>query len=385
MSQTGDSIFDAPEEHEAEEAPRPSRSGNRRAKGRKGAGCLPVALVLLVVLALGFFGVRWGMDKVGAVFGPSPDYPGPGSGEVLYEVKTGDTSAAIGRGLKAKGVVKSVDAFTEAAGKDPESRNIQVGFYPLKKKMKAAAALAVLTKPANLIQDVVTVPEGARVRDIVKTIVKKTDITKAALTKALDDPDAIGLPAIAKGNPEGYLYPATYNVLPGMDAETLLKQMVAKTVSVEKDLDIVARAKAIGQTPEEILTLASIIEYEANRDEDYAKVARVFYNRLEKGMALQSDATVSYASGREGDVWTTAEERASDNAYNTYKHTGLPPGPIGSPGQKTIEAALNPAKGNWLYFVPDFEKRTTLFTADYNEHLRNAERAKEYCRKSEEC
>ena len=300
-------------------------------------------------------------------------------------VKKGDTSAAIGRGLKEQGVIKSVDAFMEAANADPESLNIQVGFYPLKKQMKASAALDVLTDPTSMVQDVVTVPEGARVRDIVKTIVAKTDLKRPAVLAALADPDAIGLPAIANGNPEGYLYPATYSVRPKMTAQELISEMVAKTVAVEKQLDIVARAKAIGRTPAEILTLASIIEYEANRDEDYPKVARVFYNRLDKGMALQSDATVSYASGREGDVWTTAAERNSDNAYNTYKHPGLPPGPIGSPGQKTIEAALHPAKGNWLYFVPDFEKGTTLFTSSYAEHVRNANKAKEFCRTSEKC
>ena len=81
-------------------------------------------------------------------------------------------------------------------------------------------------------------------------------------------------------------------------------------------------------------------------------------------MPLQLDSTVSYVSQREGDVYTTAAERANPSAYNTYKHTGLPPGPIGSPGEETIEAALAPAKGDWLYFVPDYEDDTTRFSDD---------------------
>lgn len=372
----GESIFD--EQHE--EAPARDRRQRRR-----GSGCLPVLLVFVVMALVLGLGAKWGYGKYQDLFGDAPDYAGPGTGSVVFEVQEGDTAGAMGRNLKAAGVVKSVQAFTEAAKADAASRGIQVGFYPLKKQMKAVDALAVLTKPANMVQDVVTVPEGARVRNIIKTIVAKTDFKRAAIAKALRDPDALGLPAIANGNPEGYLYPATYTVKPNSTALELLQQMVAKTVAVEKELDLVARSKAIGRTPEEILTLASIIEYEANRDEDYPKVARVFYNRLEAGMKLQSDATVSYASGREGDVWTTAAERASDNAYNTYAHTGLPPGPIGSPGEKTIEAALAPAEGDWLYFVPDFENGTTLFTDDYAEHQRNAEKAKEYCRQSEDC
>ena len=101
--------------------------------------------------------------------------------------------------------------------------------------------------------------------------------------------------------------------------------------------------------------MASILEYEANRSEDYPKVARVLYNRLDQGMPLQLDSTVSYVSKRSGDVWTTAAERSNTSAYNTYANTGLPPGPIGSPGEETIEAALSPAKGDWLYFVPDYD------------------------------
>jgi UPF0755 protein len=230
------------------------------------------------------------------------------------------------------------------------------------------------------------VPEGARVRSIVKTIVAKTDITKRALTKALSSPATIGLPAAAKGNPEGYLFPATYSVPPGQTAVGLLKQMVDKTVESQKLLDLPAKASALGYTPEQILTVASILEYEANRGVDYPKVARVIYNRLQQGIPLQLDSTVAYVSGRSGDVWTTAAERSDSSAYNTYAHAGLPPGPIGSPGEETIKAALSPAKGSWLYFLPDFENGTTLFyDQDGPKRRADLQRIKSYCLKTQKC
>jgi UPF0755 protein len=278
-----------------------------------------------------------------------------------------------------------VDAFTEAARSNAKSRNIQVGYYQLKKQMKASDAVAFLVDPAHLMQSLVVVPEGARVREIVKTIVAKTDIPKKDVTAALANGQAIGLPPEAKGNPEGYLFPATYTVPPKQTALGLIKQMVAKTVEVEKSLDIATKAQALGYTPEQILTVASIIEYEANVSADYPKVARVLYNRLDKGMALQLDSTVAYVSQRQGDIWTTNAERANTSAYNTYAHTGLPPGPIGSPGEATIKAALSPAQGTWLFFVPDYEAKTTRFSTTLAEHNKWVAKLKEYCRKSADC
>jgi UPF0755 protein len=360
----------------------PERPRRRR---RRLGGCLPVLLVLAIIGGGIWFGGRYAYDAISTRLAPAPDYAGPGTGQVLYQVKQGENATAIARDLKKDDVIKSVDAFTEAARGNDKVSGIQVGYYQLKKQMKASEALAVLVDPTNMVQSLVVVPEGARVRQITKTIVAKTDITKKAVTAALKNPKALGLPAEAKGNPEGYLFPATYNVAPDATALSLLKQMVAKTVAVEQDLDIATKARALGYSPEQILTIASILEYEANRDVDYPKVARVLYNRLDKGMPLQLDSTVSYVSGRSGDVWTTAAERSSDSLYNTYAHTGLPPGPIGSPGEKTIEAALNPAQGPWLYFVPDYQAKTTRFSSTLAEHNKWVAKLKEYCRTSQDC
>jgi UPF0755 protein len=366
-----------------------SHAGSRRAaRPRRGRfrSCLPMLVVLVVVLAGAWFGGNWALDKVKSVLGDNPDYPGPGSGSVTVEVKQGETSTMIGRDLKAAGVVKSVGAFTDAAVANSQSRNIQVGFYQLKKEMKASDALAILVDPANLIQARVTIPEGYRVKDIVKAIAAKTDISAASVRAALRDTAALGLPPEADGNVEGYLFPATYTVVPGEKALQLLKQMVAKTKQVESDLDIAAKAKALGYTPKEILTIASILEYEGSRDEDYPKIARAIYNRLDKGMALQSDATVAYANNLAGTVWTTQAQRDNPSPYNTYVHTGLPPGPIGSPGEKTIEAALNPADGPWLYWlVVNLRTGETRFNETYAGHLQDKAVLQEYCKTSDAC
>ena len=369
-----------------DDAPPSSRASGGRRGPRKRRGWIPALLVLLLIGGGLYYAGSYGFDKLKAHFAAAPDYPGPGTGSVIFEVKKGDSVAEMGRGLRKDGVVESVDAFVEAARKEPLSSSIQVGFYQLKKQMKSSDAVAVLVKPDNMIQTTVTVPEGSRASSIVTTIAKKTDFKKAQLERLLEQSGRLGLPASAKGNPEGYLYPATYVVTPNMTALDLLRQMVAKTVSVEKDLDLATKAEAVGMTPEEVLTTASILEFEASRDEDYPKVARAIYNRLDKGMPLQSDATVAYANDKSGTVYTSDAERALDSPYNTYKNTGLPPGPIGSPGEKTIRAALSPSSGDQLFWVVvNLRTGETRYAESYADHLKNVALFRKYCQTSDAC
>lgn len=365
---------------------RADRSGGSRRGRKRRSGCLPVLLIgVLLVGVLAWFARGAVSDIRDALAGPD-DYPGPGTGSVSVTIDPGQSIASMGEELESLDVVASADAFVDAARDNADSSRIQAATYEMRTQMAAADAVDLLADPANAGSGrTVTVPEGARVGQVVAAIEKATGFPEDQITALLEKPQSIGLPAEAEGNPEGYLFPATYQITDATTPESLLRQMVEQTEKAEADLDIAAKAKRLGLTPHEIITVASILEYEANRGEDYPKVARVLYNRLDDGMALQLDSTVSYVSKRKGDVWTTAAERDSESRYNTYRYTGLPPGPIGSPGKETIEAALNPAKGPWLYFVPDFEKGTTLFTDDYQQHLRNAEKAKAFCRKSDAC
>lgn len=364
----------------------PARRGGRRAAKRRRSGCVPILIVLAVVVALAAIFLPKAVDSVKDMFAGPEDYAGPGRGKVTVVIEPGQTIASMGQTLAGLDVVASADAFVDAASADPGAKSIQAGSYVMRKKMKAADAVSYLADPSNVgAGNTVTVPEGARVRQIVATIVSKTDFTKKEITRLLADPKKIGLPKEADGNPEGYLFPATYDITDDTTAKSLLSDMVRQTAAVEDELNIDKLARRVGLSAHEVITVASILEYEANRGADYPKVARVIYNRLDDGMALQMDSTVSYVSQREGDVWTTEAERESDSEYNTYKHVGLPPGPIGSPGRETIEAALQPADGPWIYFVPDFETGKTLFTDDYQVHLANVAKAKEYCRTHDSC
>ena len=344
-------------------------------------------VTLLVILAL-VFGGYFVWTKVSSFISGPADYSGSGTGSVTVEIPQNSNGQQIADILAEKDVVKSAEAFYQLALKDSRFQAIQAGYYKVKKQMSAEAAMKALSDKRNIVgapgESRVTIPEGSRVKSITKIIAAKTKISAAAVTKALKDPEAIGLPAVAKGNPEGYLFPATYSVGAKTTATQLLKQMVAKTLSVAKELDIGTRARALGLDGEQVLTVASILEYEAKKDSDYPKVARVLYNRLKAGMLLQLDSTVSYASGREGDVFTTEGERDSDSPYNTYKAAGLPPGPIGSPGEKTIEAALNPADGDWLYFVAvNLETGETVFSDTKAEHDAAVVKLQEYCRSAD--
>ena len=366
-------------------------SGGARRKRRRASGCIPVLMVLAVVGALLYFGFMWGKDFIEEQFGDPEDYPGPGKGSVTFEVHEGDSITQMGNNLEEAGVVASVEAFTDVASDDPRATGIQVGFYPLKKEMSAADALEVLVDPEQIITTRITFPEGLRVVDVVDLFVEHTDFSRAQFEKALDNPEKLGLPAYAGGNPEGYLFPSTYGFGPNENPTSMLRAMVDRWRQAADDADLEAAAERLGYTPHELMTVASLVQAEAQGD-DMPKVARVIYNRLENpGTAgttgrLELDATVNYAHGKEIGARTTAEERLIDSPYNTYQVVGLPPGPIESPGDAAIQAAANPAEGDWYYYVTvNLKTGETKFAETPEEHNQNVQELNEYCQTSEAC
>ncbi|GAB3261742.1 endolytic transglycosylase MltG [Nocardioides dilutus] len=364
-------------------------AGGRRAERsrRRGPGCL-IGLVVLALLFGGlYFGVTKGVDFVKDQFEGTPDYPGPGTGEVVFEVKKGDSVTEMGRNLKELDVVKSVDAFTEAASANPDSTKIQVGSYTMRLQMKAEDAVALLVDPANAVNAAVPIPEGLRVVDIVKILAKETEFSKQDFEAALADTAALGLPAYAEGNPEGYLFPATYEFGPEAQPVDMLRAMVVRWQQAAADVDLEAKAKALGYTPHEMMTIAALLEAEGRGDYT-PKIARVIYNRLDNpdnGVTnglLQIDATVNYALGKAGIARLTQEEidSVADNPYNTYYQPGLPPGPIEAPGQAAMEAALNPADGDWLFYVTvNLATGETKFASTEAEFLEYKAELDEYC------
>src|SRR5262245_17535160 len=361
----------------------------KRKKQHRFSGCLAVLLALVVVVGgaalLGTKGFHYLKDHLQS----SADYSGPGHGSVLFEVKDGDSTSTIGRNLKNQGVVASVDAFLGAAG---GHTGIQVGFYQLKKRMSADGAYKVLSNPKNIVTDTVTVPEGLRVPDVVALLAAQTKSSSQDFEDALKDPSALGLPAYANGNPEGYLFPSTYGFGPKEQPVDMLKDMVDRWHQADQEHGIEAGAKELGKTPAEIMTIASLIQAEG-RGDDMPKVSRVIYNRLDgpgdqqgtNGL-LQIDATVNFALDRKGVVAVTTEDTQVDSPYNTYLHPGLPPGPINSPGDAAIKAAQNPAEGDWYYYVTvNLRTGETKFGKTYQDFLEFKQELAQYCETSSRC
>jgi UPF0755 protein len=346
-----------------------------------------------VLAGAGYWGVTTGIDRVKDQFGSAKDYDGPGTGEVSFEVKQGDSIAEMGRGLKAADVVASVDAFIDAARGNSQSSTIQAGYYSLKKKMKASDVVNILVDPDNIVTTNVTIPEGMQVSQIVDLLAKNTDFKKGQFEQALKDPVALGLPDYAEGNPEGYLFPATYSFGPKEQPADMLHDMVQRWKQAAQQNDLEAGAKALGYTPHEIMTVASLIEAEG-RGKYRTKIARVIYNRLEidpnpAAGFLQIDATVNFALGKPGPARLTQDEidSVADSPYNTYKQKGLPPGPIEAPGDDSIQAALHPEDGPWFFYVTvNLKTGETKFTDSYDTFLKYKAQFKEYCRtQSDNC
>ena len=359
---------------------------SKKHKQRRGLGCMAVLLALAILVGGAYLLLNIGAEALKEQFRPPEDYSGTGAGSVVVEVKEGDAASDIAVALFAHDVVKSKEAFTEAATDEAASLGIQVGAYEMKKQMSATAALDILIDPDNMMQNTVAFPEGWTVEQIVAQLAKHTDFSAKQYNKVLLKPESIGLPSYAGGNPEGYLFPATYQVRPNSTPKDILTMMVERYQEAATDLDLEADAEALGISAQEVMTVASLIQAEARFDKDFAKVSRVIYNRLAEPMALQFDSTVHYAVGKDGGVGTSDDDRNIDSPYNTYKYAGLPPTPILAPGEQALEAALNPVKGPWLYFVTtDPDTGETKFAETYREHLRNKAEFGTWCAQSDNC
>ncbi|MFD0352711.1 endolytic transglycosylase MltG [Streptomyces sp. NPDC127110] len=218
-------------------------------------------------------------------------------------------------------------------------------------------------KPRRLL-----IPEGWRAAQVYAAVDRELRLP-AGTTKAAVATTALDLPAEAKGNPEGYLFPATYPVTEESTPASLLSSMVRTAHRKLATKAVADGAKAHGMTPYQTATLASVIEAEADGPADMGKVSRVVHNRLAKSMPLQMDSTINYALGRRT-VDTTLGDTRIDHPFNTYARQGLPPTPIDSPGLRAMAAAVAPTPGDWLFFVT-VKPGDTRFSATYEEHKKH--------------
>ncbi|MGW6736408.1 endolytic transglycosylase MltG [Streptomyces sp. NPDC055013] len=221
-------------------------------------------------------------------------------------------------------------------------------------------------KPTTLV-----IPEGWRASHVYAAVDRALTLPAGTTKKSLAKLD-LKLPNDADGNPEGYLFPATYPLeRDGKKAtpDSLLSAMVDTANKRFGGAPIAAGAQRNSMNVYQTVTIASIIQAEAATKPDMGKVARVVYNRLERGMPLQMDSTINYALKR-STVRTTEADTRIESPYNSYQRMGLPPTPIANPGEEAMRAAINPAAGDWLYFVT-VKPGDTRFSADYSEHQRN--------------
>jgi UPF0755 protein len=353
-----------------ESAPRSRRERSRYAgDGRPPRRRLTWLWVLIILLGLGVGGVV----IVNAAFGteirhilgqdPSDDYKGSGNGQpATVTIVSGQIGSDIAKSLANAGITKTSAAFYQLLLKQTTQPNFEPGTYKLQKQMSAKSALAQLLDPKNRVVSNVVIPEGQTLPQVLARLSKGTGVPLADLEAAAKNPSAYGVPKAAPSL-EGFLFPATYQFDPGTPAKTILQRMVSRMNQSLKSHGVSAADEL------KVLTLASIIQKEGGSTKDFYKVSTVFHNRLNQGINLQSDATVSYGANSSKILTTAAQRANAANKYNTYIHAGLPVGPIAAPGDAAIDAALHPVKGSWLYFVlVNGQTGQTVFSNTLAEH-----------------
>jgi len=350
--------------------------------GRRVKSAIAVVVALVVLVGGGWFTAKQGYQAY-LDFRQKSDYIGEGKDDTSVIIPSGASISQMATILADRDIVKTATAFREAAAKEPKATSIQPGTYRMKTQNPAARAVAILIDPANKVVKRVTVREGLRVTAVVPILAKGTGLTEDSFTAALKDPGSLGLPEYAKNNPEGMLFPDTYEIGDNPEAGAILKQMTKRYSEVAAQINLEARAKTLGLTSYQVIIVASIIEAEVSRDEDRPKVARAIYNRLasQPPMNLQLDTTVNYALNRSGHSNLRDGDTQLDNPYNTYRFPGLPPGPIANPGRKSIEAALAPAEGPWKFWVAvNLDTGETKFGETLDDHNKNVKEYQDWCR-----
>jgi UPF0755 protein len=340
---------------------------------RKAAPWIALSVLATVLLAIGGVGYYYYRTYLHPA-----DYSGAGTGTVTVHIQSGESATQVGQQLMQLGVVASARAFSNAAKASGNGSALEPGYFRLHKHMAATLAFALLLKPSSRVMIKITIPEGLRLSEIIDLLGKDTGNLKG-YQQAIKETSQLGLPSYANGNPQGYLFPATYTVQPGTPPIQVLKQMTqAFNVNVVQGLKLSSIAAHDQVSEGDIIKVASLIQAEGQRPQDLPKIARVIYNRLNQHMMLQLDSTVLFArNSRASDV--TDPQTHTKSPYNTYLHYGLPPGPIDSPGAAAIKAALHPAKGTWLYFLTVNPKTgLTKFTIDYNAFLNYVQELNNY-------
>lgn len=343
-------------------------------------------IVLGVGAAIGYFLLSDNTSILAQIADPmAPVDPNDAATQVVT-VQNGDTAGDIGAQLQQLGLVRSALAFRIAADQAGVGTSLAAGNYELSKSMSTPEIVQVLAKGEVKRGLIVTIPEGWRSEQIADRLEATSFASGADFLGAVASPPSVpGVEVLPQPSPprlEGYLFPETYEVpqpTSGNHAAELMVRMFGQRMS-----DAFRTPSESGLNAQQVMTLASIVEREATVPSERPTIASVYLNRLKQGMPLQADPTVQYAvATRDGraalayNYWRdlTPGDLAVESPYNTYVHTGLPPGPICNPGEASIRAALHPDHTDFLYFVATNDgSGTHLFANTLDEHNANVAR-----------
>lgn len=300
---------------------------------------------------------------IGAWLAVTPT-PALREGARIVEIPAHERVRAIAQRLQQSGVIRSRVVFVALAWLRGAARSLKAGEYEFARDASTLQVLAQI-QAGRVRQHTVLHPEGATIAELGRTLAAERLATPDELGRVARDPAFLRSQGIEGPSAEGYLFPDTYQFVRGMAPQEILGRMIQR-MRAKVTPDLLAQAGARGLTLHQLLTLASIIEREAVESREQRLISAVFWNRLKRDMLLQADPTVQYATGKERQT-LTRDDLASDSPYNTYRHPGLPPGPIDSPGLGAIRAALEPAPVDYLYFVA-IDERTHHFSRTLEEH-----------------
>lgn len=307
--------------------------------------------------------------------------PPSGDAKVKLTIRPGWKITHVAEILARKGVVKNSRLFIVYAGYK-QIEGFLPGKYELKQGMTPSEAVSVLIKGPIIEKFVVTIPEGFSIKQIAARLSTGTRINGEEFRNQTQNGARSGDFAnytFLRDNPtqtlEGYLFPKTYTITENVTTKEFIQLMLNQYEKETAGLDFAAAGKQRGLTSHNLVTIASLVEAEAKFDEERPLIAAVIYNRLSKNMKLQIDATVQYALP-ERKPSLSSQDLKVESPYNTYLHMGLPPGPICNPGLRSIQATLNPAPVNYLYYVLTDQTGKHSFTDSYQEFLKLKEGAR---------
>ena len=308
------------------------------------------ALSLVLLLIIGSF----------VVLRPKNDFPSGKPGPVVnIDIAAGASGAEIGNALEKYGVIKSASAFFNLARRDSSAGRIGPGTHQIQTHIPVKEALKQLLDQGRLANQVV-IPEASTFGDVLSILKKAKTIDSS---EAISSKNLVPYFVNPRNSLEGQIFPAHYAFAPQTSITDALSAMVTRFKESSLSTGI---TKGYGKfSPYEVLIIASMVQIEGDPT-DFDKVAQTIYNRLRIGMPLQLNSTVQYAAHLRGRIALSTAATQINSPYNTYRHVGLPPTPISNPSEAAIRATLNPAVGDWLYFIT-VAPGDTRFTKDYSQ------------------